>query len=453
VWADRYDRVLADVFAIQSEVAESAVKAMGVALLPRERTALKEISTDDLEAYDLYLRGMELFGRGETCEMFGGALPKFEAAVDRDPRFAQALAMTATTQLAMYWIDCDHSQERLTKGKEAAERAVELRPDLAETHLALADYFYRGLKDCPRALEEYAAALKIQPSNAWALLEMGMALRFQGRRQEALEAFEKGFELDPKNVHLLFHFGVTCVEVRRYAEADRALGLAIALSPQWDWPYPNRAELQVQWRGDVDKAQAILEEASHVAGINESFLDTRQWLARLRRDYPATLRLLEEKEQQAKQDDLEERSAISLLRGQVQMLAGQPDLARRSYEAARVELEQLVRQTPERAGFHRSLGIACAGLGRRADAVREAKLGCDPMPTTKCGMPHTWCLEDLALVYTMVGQPGDAIAVLDNLLAQTGLVTPHQLRLDPVWDPLRSDPRFQALLTKYAVKP
>jgi len=188
----------------------------------------------------------------------------------------------------------------------------------------------------------------------------------------------------------------------------------------------------------VEKAQAILEEAGHVAGINESFLDTRQWLALLRRDYREVLRLLEEEEQQAKEDDLEERSAISLQRGQVQMLMGQGDLARRSYEAARVELEQLVRRSPDEAGFHVSLGKAYAGLGRRADAVREAKLG---------------GLVDQAVIYTMVGQPGEAIAALEKRLSQSGFYTAHTLRLDPAWDPLRSDPRFQALVTKYAVKP
>ena len=438
VWADRYDRVLADVFAIQSEVAESAVKAMGVTLLPPEQARLKEISTDDLEAYDLYLRGMELFGRGETCEIFAGALEKFQAAVDRDPRFAQALAMTASIHLAMYWIGCDHRQERLAKGKEAAERAVELRPDLAETHFALGDYFYRGLKDFPRALEEYATARRIQPSNAYALLGTGFVLRFQGRWVEAAEAYEKGLELDPKNVHLLHHLAVCYFSAGRYADADRALGRAIALSPQWSWPYELRADLQVKWHGDVEKAQAILEEAGHVAGINESFLDTRQWLALLRRDYREVLRLLEEEEQQAKEDDLEERSAISLQRGQVQMLMGQGDLARRSYEAARVELEQLVRRSPDEAGFHVSLGKAYAGLGRRADAVREAKLG---------------GLVDQAVIYTMVGQPGEAIAALEKRLSQSGFYTAHTLRLDPAWDPLRSDPRFQALVTKYAVKP
>ena len=133
VWADRYDRVLADVFAIQSEVAESTVKAMGVALLPPEQTRLKEISTNDLEAYDLYLQGLELVNRGSNREFLDGALQKLQAAVDRDPRFARALALLASTHLTMYWLGHDHSQERLAKGKELAEHAVELRPDLAET--------------------------------------------------------------------------------------------------------------------------------------------------------------------------------------------------------------------------------------------------------------------------------------------------------------------------------
>ncbi len=452
VWADRYDRVLADVFAIQSEVAESAVKAMGVKLLPPEQTRLKEISTNDLEAYDLYLRGFELLGRGETCEIFGAALEKFQAAVDRDPGFAQALAITASMQLAMYWIGCDNRQEQLVKAKEAAERAVELRPDLAETHTALADYFYRGLQDCQRALEEYATATSIQPSNSYALLGTGFVLRFQGRWAEAAEAWGKALELDPRNVHLLHNFAIVCAWIRRYADADRALGQAMALSSQWSWPYQVRAELQVAWHGDVDKAQAIIEEGSQVAGVREDMGAPRRWIALLRRDYPGYLRQLEAEIGQSI-DDPAEHSALVLIRGRLEMLAGQGDLARRSFEAARVELEQLVQRAPKDAELHGSLGIAYAGLGRRTEAVREARLGCEPRPQSKCNTaPRLDCLVDLALVYTMVGQPGEAIAALDELLGRSGWSTPHRLRLEPWWDPLRPDPRFQALLEKYEVK-
>ena len=135
------------------------------------------------------------------------------------------------------------------------------------------------------------------------------------------------------------------------------------------------------------------------------------------------------------------------------MLAGQHALARRSFEAARLELEQKVGLNPDDARLHSSLGIAYAGLGHRADAVREAKLGCELMPPSKDALRAPDRIGDLALVYTMVGQASEAIAQLDDLLARSGYFTAHVLRLDPRLDPLRSNPRFQALLTKYEVKP
>ena len=225
--------------------------------------------------------------------------------------------------------------------------------------------------------------------------------------------------------------------------------LAIALSPQWSFPRAYRTELQVKWHGDVDKAQALLDEASRVPGAREGHEDTWQWIALLRRDYAEVLRLLGAQEQHVR-DDLEQHSALLLLRGQVQMLAGQPDLARRSYETASVELEQLVRREPGNAAFHGSFGIAYAGLGRRAEALREAKLARDFVSAPAAApLPPS----DLAVVYTMVGQPGEAIALLDEQLSRSGGFTTHMLRLDPTWDPLRSDPRFQALLKKYEIKP
>ena len=450
VWADRYDRVLADVFAIQSDVAESAVRAMGVTLLPREQTALQEVSTNDLEAYGLYLQGWELTNRGTNREFVEGALQKFQAAVDRDPGFVQALAMLASTHLTMYWLHVDHSPERLAKGKELAERAVELRPDLAETHAALAQYYYHGLLDLPRALNELAIATKIQPSNSAVLLLTGLVLNGQGHPAEAAEVMGRALELDPRNPRLLALFAAICTQARRYADADRGFALAIALSPEFAWARAYRAELQVKWHGDVEKAQVLLDEASRVAGVWEGHADSWQWVALLRRDYPEVLRQIEKQEPRVRQDPAE-HSALLLSRGQVQMLMGQGDLARLSYEAARVELEQLVRRSPDDTAFHASLGIAYAGLGRRADALREAKLARDQKPVA-VGKRDPFVLANLAQVYTMVGQPGEAIAVLDDLLSQSGSYTAHMMRLDPAWDPLRSDPRFGALLKKHEIK-
>jgi serine/threonine-protein kinase len=455
VWADRYERVIADVFAMQSEVAENAVKAMGVTLLPPEQTRLKGVSTNDLEAYDLYLRGQELDKGGEDRRYLEGALQMYQAAVDRDPRFAQALARLARSHLWMYWLYYDRSPERVAKGKEAAERAVELRSDLAETHIALGVYFYYGLLDYPRALSEFSAALKIQPNNVDALAWTGAVLRRQGHWAEAAEVRGKALELDPTNAEEAFQVGNSCVLARRYADADRAFGLAITLNPKWSWPYAAKAWLQIGWHGDVAKAQAALDEAGRVPGLTDDvgyLAEVRLRVALSRRDYEGVLRQLQA-ETRGAIDNEDGYWPIPLLRGQVHRLAGQHDLARRSFDAARLELEQKVAHDPNDHRFHSSLGIAYAGLGRRKEAVREAKLGCDLMPASKDAWRALYRLEDLALVYTMVWQPSEAISVLDDLLGRSGQWTPHLLRLDPAWDPLRSDPRFQALLTKYEVKP
>jgi serine/threonine-protein kinase len=453
VWTDRYDRVLADLFAMQSDVAESAVKAMGVALLPREQTALREVSTDDLQAYDLYLRGWELLRRGESESNMVDAVQMFQTAVDRDPRFAQAHAGLARTHVQLYFLYFDRSQERLARAKAAAERGVALRPDLAETHIALGQYFYQGLLDYPRALSELSAALQIQPSNSAALYMTGLVRRRQGQWAESADAISSSLELDPKNAARLTNLAESDVLARRYADADQAFERAIEVSPQWAEPRAFRARLQIQWRGDAQKAQAVLDEAAHVDGLIDDGLiaGTGLAVALIRRDFQGMLRHLQAGTAGAI-DYQFSYWPFAMIRGQVHRLAGEQDLARRAFEDARIELEQRIAQDGDDARYHGSLGVAYAGLGRTEDAVREARLGCELMPASKDAWRALYRLEDLALVSTMVGRSGDAIAQLDDLLARSGEWTPHVLRLDPRWDPLRSDPRFEALLTKYEVK-
>ena len=455
IWSDRYERVMADVFAIQSEVAQNAVKAMGLTLLAPERAALEAASTTDMKAYDLYLRGLAVAGQSDSEKDIDAAIGLFQEAVDRDPRFAEALAQLARNQLRMTWFYRGRDGDLLLKAKEAARRAVELRPDLAETHDALGWYFYQGDLDYPRALDEFAAARRIQPSNSDVLFGVGCVYRRQARWRAAADAMAAAVEFDPKNAVLLGNTGPTYILARRYADADAILGQAIALSPRWAMPYGQRAWLQVIWHGDAAKAGAMLDAAGQVKGITDDagILAVRGFMAALgRRDYAGELRRL----------DAEKRPAIinvnwylpvPLLRGEVEALANEPEAARRSFDAAREILEKAVRNNPGDSRLLSSLAIAYAGLGRNGDAVREGELACELSPPSKDAWLALYRVADLALVYAMVGKPDLAIARLADLLTGCGEFTPYVFRLDPRLDPLRSNPRFQALLAKYEIPP
>ena len=455
VWGDHYDRVIEDVFAIQSEVAENTVNAMGVTLLPRERTALREVSTNDIEAYDLYLRAQALYRRsGYERTHIEGALQMYQAAVGRDPRFAQALAGLAQGYVQAYWLRFDRSPLQLARANEAARRAVELRPDLAETHTGLAWYFYAGLEDYPRALGELGVARSIQPNSSDALALTGYVLRRQGQWENARAAMEKALELDPRNLPIIGNLVETFVLCRRYAEADRLIDRALELPYGYD--YLGKALLQVLWLGDPEKAQATLDEAQKAGAATDPERTRAVFALRVAlalRRYESASRILEGEAFRTPIDNQYQYSPVALLRGQVQRLEGQDELARRSFDAARLELEEKVGQDPDDPRLHSSLGIALAGLRRRAEAVRQAKLGCELMPPSRDAWRALDRLEDLAVVYAMVGETGEAIGRLDDLLAASGWFTSHSVRLDPRLDPLKSDPRFLALLTKYEVRP
>jgi len=455
LWSERYDRQLADVFAIQGDVAEGVVRALDLALAPADSTALRQLPTKDLEAYDLYLRALELERRNLEPLAVTQQIKLASQAIERDPQFADALALLAKTRIRNYWLHYDRREPELQRARLEAERAVALRPDSAETHLALGQYHYMGRLDYEMALTEYGKALALQPNSPNVLMAIGSVRRRQGRWEEARRLFQEALDRDPRDGSLWYLHGETLLILRNYPEAIRSLDTSSSLNPNYFWGHCYRAWAQVLWRGDVASSRRILSAASVLSGLDDpgGLVDYFSFrTAEIERDWEAALRPLNSRKLEAVTGQLL-YVPVSLLRAEVLSYTGRHDLARRAYEEAGRILVQKTQKTPEDSRLHSSLGLALAGLGRMDEAVREGERGVELLPPEKDAFRGAYRVEDLARIYATAGRQDAAIRQLDILLSRPSQVSVTLLRLDPWWDPLRKNPKFEALLAKYEVKP
>jgi TolB-like protein/Flp pilus assembly protein TadD/tRNA A-37 threonylcarbamoyl transferase component Bud32 len=447
LWAEKYDAELTEVFRIQSNIAEQVTLALDVALRPPERAALAAPVTRSAEAYDLYLRGNEYASRSWQREEVSNALQFYERAVTLDPSFAAAQARLARTHLRMYWHFYDRSNRRLQLAKKAADAAVALAPDLPESHIALGYYYYHGLLDYDRALKEFELARRSQPSNSDLLSAIGYVERRRGRWQESLARFIEALRYDPRSSFRLFDVGDDYFSLRKFPEAEHYLDRAIALSPDWVNPYVYKAWLYVVWRGDLRAARAVLRQAlsrvevSRVAQaigagdrVSTSILSADSTFASLLDGVSlATFR--------------SDEARYHVLKADAAQFRGQTAVRRAHGDSARVAIETSIRSRPEDAKLHAILGLAYAHAGRNADAVRAAERAVALLPISRDAVSGPYLQSDLARVYVTAGKPDKAIAVLERLLkVSSSWVSPAELRVDPVWDPLRSHPRFQELV-------
>jgi tetratricopeptide (TPR) repeat protein len=424
-------------------------------LLPEERSRLSDRPTNDLVAYDHYLRGLASWRRSQERKDVEDALLGFEAAAARDPGFAPAQAGLAKTHLAMRWYRYDDGDEQLLKARAAAETAARLRPDHPESHLALGYLRYWGYRDYPGAIEEFEQVRSRRPDDPDALQGLGYVLRRLGRWEESAARLTEARKLDPRNANLLSNQAQSLTLCRRYSEAEDAWSLAIAASPDFGIAQAQRAWLQIRWKGDVARALTILSEAEAAPGRQDAtgrlaLVAFRVALAR--GDLTGALGRLDT----APATVLSSHwwfLPVDLLRSQVHALAGRQVECRRTAEAARTILEAELEKHPEDTRVHEALGTAYALEGRNEDALRSARRAVELMPASKDAWFALLALEDLALVCTMTGRHDEAIEHVGTLLAASGEFTPHVLRLDPRFEPLRKNPKLEALLAKYEVRP
>src|SRR5256884_185546 len=443
LWAHVYDEVLAGVFEGQSGIAQQVITALDVALGEPERQALVAEPTNNVAAYDAYLRGNEYYSRGYEEKGFRIAVEMYQEAVRLDRGFAQAYAQLSIVHSAMFWFYFDRTDGRVAQAASAAAKALQLRPDLPEGHLAMGYYHYWGHLDYDRALQEFAMVQARQPNNSDVLSAMAFVQRRQGKWAEALANLRKAIELDPRSQTLAFEAGLTCHLTRRYPEAERYLDRAIELAPEWSEPYSDRARLYLSWEGNTEKAERSLLPSlgktdrlvlpGHTQRLGEFFIP---------RDaaYQTALRGLS---LSAVGGDT---AAYFLFKTEFYRQNHEPRLERAYSDSARAVLEADVKKRPEDAGFRAALGLAYAGLNRKADAIREARRSLELLPLSKDAYFGAARVVNLAHVYALVGESEAAIEQLKLLLSIPSEISIPLLRGDPNWDSLRGDPRFQRLL-------
>jgi len=426
LWSERYDRVIDDVFVVQSEIAAQVVQKLGVTLLVHDQQIIEAKPTENLAAYDYYLRGNDYKAREINKKDAEIAVQMYEKAVELDPNFAVAYAALSRARIWLRWVF--GQLEQVPKAKEALDRAQQLAPDLAETHLAWGYYYYYGSRDYDRAMEHFTIVQRRQPNDSEVTVAIGFIRRRQGKWGQAAVQLEQAVELDTRSHSWLRELGETYLYMRRYAEAERYLDRAIAAAPDISTSYISKFQLYLSWRGNLEKAEQVLKDAA--GRIGWEVLHREMWA--LGRVYVGSDTLV---------DYLDKAETLYYMK--------QTEQAARFADSARIILQANIEAQPTVHEWRKWLGWAYAYEGHREDAIREARKAVALLPVSLDALDGCQLLESLALLYTVVGEHDAAIDQLEYLLTIPSIISVPRLKFQPVWEPLRRHPRFKQLLEKY----
>jgi TolB-like protein/DNA-binding SARP family transcriptional activator/Flp pilus assembly protein TadD len=444
LWADRYDRTLGDVFAVESDIAQQIVATAGARLTRAEAVALTAAPTQNAEAYQLYLQGLDYWRRpreiGPRAEV---AQQLFERALALDSTFALAHAALSLVHGENYQNFGDRSFMTRALQRHEAEAALRLAPDLPQAHLAMGVVYHVRYEDA-QALAEFGVALRGAPNDADAWEWAGFAHRELGNWDSALVAFDHGIRLDPRDVKVIVDRGYTLEVLRRYGAAVDAFRQALELAPDLVRAHIEIGYIYMKWKGDWDTLNAV------VAGLPvETWHDALLGVNLLQRRADKVLALLRAFPGPAGLSGLGS-GPRALTAAQAYRLRGDWAAARAAFDSAVTLLDSVERARPDDWLVHGMRGEALAGLGRRADALREARWLEQSDAYRKDRFGGAWPAASRSIILAGVGETDAAIAELERLLAHPSHLSVPELRLNQGWDPIRNDPRFEALLVKYA---
>jgi serine/threonine-protein kinase len=446
VWTDTYTETLDDAFSIQSDIAQQVVAAVGAALTQAEADLLVAEPTDNPEAYRLYLQGQEYRLRaGNDQQALEIAQEMYERAIALDPNFALAYAAVSRIHGLIYWYGYDRSPVRENAMRAAADSAQRLAPDLAETREAVIYVHYYGDLDYERALEEAQAAVEQTPGSAPLWRTVAYLHRRLGHWDEVFAAYEQAGALDP--LYAMSSPGETYRILKRYEEAVEAFDWALDLAPDFHGARLRRAWTYAQWRGDLDSVRLVVQQVEGGFGDRGSHDRWRIRLAMFERQPEVMLEVLDATEEAT----LAARLAyepVPLYAAWAYQVRGDAVAASRSFTEALMHLDSVLRERPDEWQIGVGRGLALAGLGRTAEALQEAeRLLQSPEYVDRFTKP--FIDENRAMIFAQLGMADEAVAELEPLITGPSWTSAHLVRLDPRYDPIRSDPRFQALLHQY----
>jgi TolB-like protein/Flp pilus assembly protein TadD len=450
IWAEDYDRELTDVFAIQTDLAQKIASALQAKFSPNEKARLDRRPTKDSDAYLLYVQAHDYANRPDRFrETSLKAEELFERAIKLDPNFALAFAGLSEVESWIYH-EGEPTAARREKARLNANESLRLQPDLPEGHLALGFSYYYGDRDYERALAEFEIAKRDLPNEAEAYSAIAAIQRRQGKWAESTANFEKSASLDPKNANTLFNLALNYIAQRDFETADKTFDRALVAEPRSFGSRGMKAALAIIWKGDVGFAENQLSLVPPEYDPDGYVTSARVWVLTLQRKFADALQVAQQfRGETLKYPDFG-LCPKALLEGRLYLYQDDKMKAQAAFEDARTVAEQLVRDAPGDPGRHAQLGAVLAGLGQKEDAINEGKKAVELLPESEDAVDGPKATAALAEIYSWVGEHDEAFRLLDHLLSVPNGLTVPTLKLDPVWDPLRKDPRFQALIEKYA---
>jgi serine/threonine protein kinase/tetratricopeptide (TPR) repeat protein len=455
VWAERYDRDLADVFAIQSEIAKRIADQLQARISPTEKAAIEKPPTTDVAAFDLFERAKAFWADAtdpiQAKEKLPEAARLLSEAVDRDPHFLAGWCLLSRVHGALYWYDFDRTPARLELANAAVQNALELQPDAGEAHLAAAIYKYYGFLDYDGAGRELAIAKQKLPNNAEVFEYSGYIQRRKGEWEQGTHNLERAIELDPRNFFLLQQLALNYQSQRRYADAEGILDRALSVKPGDPLTRINRAEIRLDSQADIQPYQTMLTSliAENPAVAPE--VDHPDYSVCERTD-TAAARLLRNYPRDGVSTSYGVNCSHAYWEGVVARWQGDPAKAHSAFTAAYIEIEKILAKQPEFPAALSLQGVIDAGLGRRDQAISEGQRACELLPMSADAIDGVALAVNLAQIYAWTGEHDRAIQQIVSIEQRPNMLSYGFLKLHPYWDLLRDDPRFEEIVASLSPK-